>query len=284
MNDAHTTIDDRASDDPIPRDVGYAPLVRLSRIALLMLLVAACQRGAPTRETSPADAGPVAPPPIAAEAAARCRATLERIGAAPDDGRDFFIDFAAGCAAIHSDAACRDAWAEAARAPVLERTAVLARRCAPAACPALPLPRPVLCAALEENVPARTLEKRWFELYRTLVERDLGPRDAGLAKLLVELQKPAPPPPAAVLQLLPEKDGRWLVQVGTAAPEQIETPLNAANLARLADAMARLAPPPAGVALVRAEMSVTDAALAPLLKSLSDKGFRDVAVERVPGR
>jgi hypothetical protein len=224
------------------------------------------------------------PAPDPAEAPARCRAALDRIGDTPDDGRDFFRDFAAGCGAIHADAACRDAWTEAAAAPIPRRTSILARRCAPAACPGLPAPKPVLCSAPDEAVGDRVLEMRWFDLYRVLVERDLGARDPALVRLLVELQRPPPAEPVAVLQLLPEQDGAWLAQVGTSPAARLRDPSSESDLARLADALAELAPPESGSVLIRAEETLTDEALAPLRQALENKRFHRIAVERVPGR
>lgn len=243
-----------------------------------LALFASCQREAPPE--------PVAPAPAAAsnaDAIALCRAALDRISRTADDGRDFFAAFARGCADVHAEPDCRDAWRRAIDARPEKRTREVAAACAPAACRSLPEPKPALCDQEIAHLRPATLDRRWAELYEALIRRDVAdPRDAELATMLIELQKPPPPPPVAQLQILAKRPDRWLVQVGTAAPETLAAPLSAADLARLAQALSRISPPPKGLALIRADDTIPDRALESVSNALHAAGLQEVAIERVP--
>lgn len=233
--------------------------------AVLLLAAACAQKPAP-------------PARDVTQAMRRCQEGLALILLAKDAKADHFADYAEACLDLHAEAACRDGWRAAAAAAPDQRTALLVHACAPAYCAKLATPKPAPCLAPEASVT-----EAWPELYRAILRHDLPmPQGEKLASLLVELYRPARPPPLVALQIRPRQEGGWLVQLEQDRAREVSVPLTAEDVEAMADRMAALASPATGACVVRAQVGLPASQLEPILKALRTKGFRDVALELVP--
>ncbi len=239
----------------------FAPL----SLVLLTGLSAACRKSAPA-----------APEPGALEL---CEAGLSAIAGGSGEG-DSFPAFVAACAGLQAPGVCRDAWTEAKALPAEARRRHVARRCAVASCAGLPEPRPALCREDVQRLSNEAISAGWPELYGALLHRDHPEvRATRLIGLLVALQEEARTAPTT-LQIRPQPEGGWLMQIDRERPTAQSVPLEPEVVATLTTELARRAGG-AGVVL-RVQEGLPKRELAPLLQALSARGVTGAAVEWVP--
>ncbi len=235
-------------------------------MGLLPLLLAAW---APQSNAAPL------PSPDVAEALETCSAGL--FAAADRSGSERMAAYAASCASLYRQPACRAAVAGVMNVPVERRASHMAYTCRDAYCPTLAAPVPEMCSVSDPGVAE--MARLWAPLQARILSDELGPAYADYEAMTEELARSAPPSPIYVVSRAPKAGpvvtivptaGRLMFRVGD---DTVDLPADATAEALAERLRPLLAGNPGPDVVLVADITTDFATIRTTFDALSRLGF-----------